>query len=77
MTFLVAFSQFLLAAAVANASPAWLWRRGTLPNAQIASLPEAVPSGTLGDLYEAYQPYLNVYNGCVPSPAVDANGNTK
>lgn len=37
---------------------------------------EAVPSGTVGAVYEAYQPFLKVVNGCVPFPAVDSAGNT-
>jgi len=76
MSFLAIISQLLLATTVVHALPSALVRRGTLPNPQIVGLPEAVPGGTLGDIYEAYQPYLDVYNGCVPSPAVDANGNT-
>lgn len=65
----------LLLAVVANANP--LQRRGTVPNDQIVGLTEAVPAGTVGDVYEAYQPFLDVVNGCVPFPAVDINGNTK
>ena len=65
----------LLAAVVVRSSP--IQPRAVIPNSQIVGLPEAVPAGIVGDLYEAYQPFLDVYNGCVPSPAVDANGNTK
>ena len=70
--------QLLLATTAVNASPlSFLWRRAVLPNNQIVGLPETVPDGIVGQLYEAYQPFLDVYNGCVPSPAVDAAGNTK
>ncbi|RHZ58365.1 hypothetical protein CDV55_106119 [Aspergillus turcosus] len=52
-----------------------------LPRASIASdavvgFPQTVPSGSTGEVYLAYQPYLKVVNGCVPFPAVDADGNT-
>ncbi|CAG8961310.1 hypothetical protein HYFRA_00013771 [Hymenoscyphus fraxineus] len=78
MPSLMKISQFLLvAASVVNANPlSFLFRRGTVPNNQIVGLPESVPSGTLGQVYEAYQPFLDVINGCVPFPAVDASGNT-
>jgi hypothetical protein len=75
MTFLISLVQVLLLSAAVNAK--LLQRRGTIPNDQIVGLPEAVPAGTVGSVYEAYQPFLDVYNGCVPFPAVDANGNTK
>jgi len=65
----------LLAAATVNASP--LERRGTIGSDDIIGFPEAVPSGATGTVYEAYQPYLYVVNGCVPFPAVDAAGDTK
>ena len=71
--------RLCLAASAVDAFPRipFLQRRAVLPNAQVIGLPEAVPAGVLGEVYEAYQPYLAVYNGCVPSPAVDVNGNTK
>jgi hypothetical protein len=49
----------------------------TLGVDDIVGFAQTVPSGTEGDLYLAYQPYLYVYNGCVPFPAVDAQGDTK
>ncbi|KAH8591767.1 putative necrosis and ethylene inducing peptide 2 [Bisporella sp. PMI_857] len=78
MAVIAAFLQLLLASSAVNAFPllSFLHRRAVLPNPNIISLPESVPAGVVGDVYEAYQPYLEVYNGCVPSPAVDANGNT-
>lgn len=78
MALLLTFVQLLVAAVAVNASPlSWLLRRGTLPNSQVVGLTEAVPAGITGDVYEAYQPFLEVVNGCVPFPAVDINGNTK
>ena len=60
-----------------SASPVDLVRRGTVGSDDIVGLPQTVPSGTVGDVYLAYQPKLKVVNGCVPFPAVDAAGNTK
>lgn len=57
------------------ASP--IWKRATIDHDAVVGFPETVPSGTLGSLYLKYKPYLDVVNGCVPFPAVDASGNTK
>ena len=65
----------LMVTVVVNATP--LQRRGTIASDEIVGFPETVPSGTIGVIYEAYQPYLYVVNGCVPFPAVDAEGDTK
>lgn len=51
--------------------------RGTIGSDDIVGFSQAVPPGNFGDVYLAYQPHLYVVNGCVPFPAVDANGNTK
>ncbi|KAI1838123.1 hypothetical protein DTO006G1_4110 [Penicillium roqueforti] len=59
-----------------TASPVELTRRGTVASDAIVGFPQTVPAGTVGDLYLAYQPKLYVVNGCVPFPAVDAEGNT-
>lgn len=75
MAFLTKFSNLLLVASIVTATP--IFKRGTVANDKIVGLPESVPAGILGDVYEAYQPFLDVYNGCVPFPAVDVNGNTK
>ncbi|KAJ5301654.1 hypothetical protein PENANT_c002G11523 [Penicillium antarcticum] len=66
----------LAALSVARASPHALSRRGTVGSDEIAGLPQTVPSGTVGNVYLAYQPDLKVVNGCVPFPGVDAEGNT-
>lgn len=52
-------------------------RRATIASDEIVVFDQTVPSGTVGDVYLAYQPYLYVVNGCVPFPAVDAEGDTK
>ncbi|GAM38938.1 NPP1 domain protein [Talaromyces pinophilus] len=73
-------SAALLAASGATASPITetspLERRGTIGNDEIVGFAQAVPSGITGEVYLAYQPYLKVVNGCVPFPAVDAEGDT-
>ncbi|MGI4852261.1 MAG: NPP1 family protein [Janthinobacterium lividum] len=51
-----------------------LMPRTTLAYDDIVGFSQTVPSGTEGDLYTAYQPYLYVVNGCVPFPAVNAEG---
>ncbi|KAF9884241.1 hypothetical protein FE257_001973 [Aspergillus nanangensis] len=50
--------------------------RAVIDHDKVVGFPETVPSGTSGDVYLAYQPLLHVVNGCVPFPAVDADGNT-
>lgn len=75
----------LLAAATVKALPTAetspanpLVRRTTvLPYNEIVGFPQTVPDDTEGELYTAYQPYLYVYNGCVPFPAVDAEGDVR
>lgn len=60
-----------------TATPHNLSRRGTVASDQLVGFAQTIPSGATGDLYLAYQPDLYVVNGCVPFPAVDADGNTK
>ncbi len=67
----------ILVAVAVTATPTLLERRGTIASNEIIGFTETVPSGTVGTVYEAYQPYLYVVNGCVPFPAVDAEGDTK
>ncbi|KAN0104879.1 npp1 domain containing protein [Hyaloscypha variabilis] len=64
----------LLATVSVDATP--IERRGTIASDEIVGFAQTVPSGTVGDVYLAYKPYLYVYNGCVPFPAVDAAGDT-
>ncbi|KAJ5378215.1 npp1 domain-containing protein [Penicillium cataractarum] len=67
----------LAVSALAAAAPSpKLDRRGTIASDEIVGFAQTVPSGTTGDVYLAYQPDLYVVNGCVPFPAVDADGNT-
>lgn len=68
---------FSILASLAAGAATTLYRRGTIASDEIVGFPETVPTGTTGDVYLAYQPYLYVVNGCVPFPGVDADGNTK
>ena len=51
--------------------------RAVLPHDEIVGFPETVPDTRVGQLYLKYKPHLYVANGCVPFPAVDAEGNTR
>ncbi|ROV98158.1 hypothetical protein VPNG_08591 [Cytospora leucostoma] len=62
------------AAAITTATP--IERRGAIAHDKVVGFSQTVPSGTTGDVYLAYQPYLYVINGCVPFPAVDEAGDT-
>ena len=59
---------FLAALDLAHAS--------SIDHDKVRPLPQTIPDGAQGELYLAYQPRLHVVNGCVPYPAVDADGNT-
>ncbi|KAJ5281995.1 npp1 domain-containing protein [Penicillium angulare] len=69
--YLAAFSSF-----AARGVAKELSRRDIVASDEIVGFDQIVPSGTVGDVYLAYQPYLYVVNGCVPFPAVDEDGNT-
>ncbi|CAK5271961.1 unnamed protein product [Mycena citricolor] len=64
----------LLSIAAVHAAP--LESRAVIAHDAVVGFPQTVPSGTTGQVYLAYQPHLFVNNGCVPFPAVDAQGNT-
>ncbi|KAJ5885532.1 hypothetical protein N7495_010042, partial [Penicillium taxi] len=69
-------SGLALSALVGTSAANTLSGRGTVGSDDIVGFDETVPSGTTGDVYLAYQPHLKVVNGCVPFPAVDAEGDT-
>lgn len=52
-------------------------RRAVIAHDAVVGFAETVPDTTAGTLYLKYKPYLKVFNGCVPFPAVDAEGNTR
>lgn len=68
--------QLLLAATCVFAAPVTLERRAVISHDAVVGFAEAVPSGIAGTLYLKYKPYLEVVNGCVPFPAVNAAGDT-
>jgi hypothetical protein len=65
-----------LLVASAAALPTALTRRAVIAHDAVVGFAQAVPSGTTGTLMLKYKPWLKVFNGCVPFPAVDAAGNT-
>lgn len=67
-------SGLVVCTSAVSGSP--LERRNVINHDAVVGFAETVPSGTAGSLYLKYKPFLKVFNGCVPFPAVDANGNT-
>ncbi|KAF1837137.1 NPP1-domain-containing protein [Decorospora gaudefroyi] len=68
--------QLLAAATCVLASPINLNSRAVIPHDAVVGFTQAVPSGIEGTLMLKYKPYLDVFNGCVPFPAVNAAGDT-
>jgi hypothetical protein len=66
----------VLTATSVTALPFGLGRRAVIAHDAVVGFPQTVPSGIVGTLMLKYKPFLEVYNGCVPFPAVDAAGNT-
>ncbi|KAI3390866.1 hypothetical protein diail_8476 [Diaporthe ilicicola] len=65
-----------LVVSTALCKPTPLKSRAVIDYDAVVGFAEAVPDNSEGDLMLAYKPYLKVFNGCVPYPAVDADGNT-
>ncbi|KAJ3505306.1 hypothetical protein NM208_g16209 [Fusarium decemcellulare] len=77
ITTMVHFTQLLLSLAIPlAASGSAIERRAVIAHDAVVGFAETVPSTTAGSLYLKYKPFLKVFNGCVPFPAVDASGNT-
>ncbi|EMD88421.1 hypothetical protein COCC4DRAFT_65170 [Bipolaris maydis ATCC 48331] len=68
--------QLLAAASVVLSSPVSLESRAVIAHDAVVPFPETVPSGLVGQLMLKYKPFLKVFNGCVPFPAVNAAGDT-
>lgn len=69
-------SGLAVLAAYVSAAPLTLSPRAVIGHDAVTGFPQTVPSGIVGNLYLKYKPYLEVYNGCVPFAAVQANGDT-
>jgi hypothetical protein len=69
--------QLLAAASIVLASPISLESRAVIPHTSVVGFPQTVPSGVEGTLMLKYKPFLNIFNGCVPFPAVNAAGDTR
>lgn len=68
--------QILAISPFISAAPLALERRAVINHDAVVGFPQTVPSGVAGTLYLKYKPYLKVFNGCVPFPAVNSNGDT-
>ncbi|KAB8075111.1 necrosis inducing protein [Aspergillus leporis] len=69
--------SFLLAtAALGGLAQGAVIPRASIDHDAVVGFAQTIPSGTTGEVYLAYRPHLKVVNGCVPFPAVDAEGNT-
>lgn len=70
----------LLAAALLAAAPGAtafpFWRRAVIAHDAVTGFAQTVPGDVEGAAMLKFKPWLNVRNGCVPFPAVDAQGNT-
>ncbi|MDI3412041.1 NPP1 family protein [Bacillus sonorensis] len=49
---------------------------GVIDHDKVVGFKEVAPSTVSQKAAKRFQPYLKVYSGCVPFPAVDAQGNT-
>jgi hypothetical protein len=58
------------------AAPLGVTRRAVINHDAVVGFPQTVPSGIVGTLMLKYKPFLEVYNGCVPFPAVNSAGDT-
>lgn len=73
----LAAAHLVAAAPAPAAAPSSVQARDVIDHDAVVGFDEAVPSTTEGTLMLKYKPYLKVFNGCVPFPAVDADGNTR
>ena len=52
-------------------------RRGVIPHDAVQPFPENVGTSDSGKIYLKYKPFLKVVDGCVPFPAVQADGSVR
>ncbi|KAM0323019.1 hypothetical protein ACHAQA_009118 [Verticillium albo-atrum] len=72
---LISIVTWLAAASSTLAAPL-LEARAVIAHDAVVGFSQTVPSGVAGQLYLKHKPYLKVFNGCVPFPAVNAAGDT-
>ncbi|KAF3359510.1 hypothetical protein VdG1_02065 [Verticillium dahliae VDG1] len=72
---LISIVTWLAAASSTLAAPL-LESRAVINHDAVVGFPQTVPSGVSGQLMLKFKPYLKVFNGCVPFPAVNAGGDT-
>ena len=68
--------SFLLLALCSTINGAIIHRRGVINHDAVVGFPQTVPNTTEGVSFLKFKPWLDVPHGCVPFPAVDAQGNT-
>lgn len=64
-------------AVIAAPTAAAVQARDVIDHDAVVGFDETAPDTTEGSLMLAFKPLLKVVNGCVPFPAVDAEGNTR
>lgn len=67
----------LALATAAVAAPRTVRPRADIDHDAVVGFDQTVPDTTIGELMLKWQPDLYVVDGCVPFPAVDAEGNTR
>lgn len=76
MVCLTSFVLALATAAAALPTSTSVSKRAVIAHDAVVGFPQTVPAGITGTLILKYKPWLKVFNGCVPFPAVDSAGNT-
>lgn len=66
----------VFATLIFSVNGAAIQRRGVINHDAVVGFPQTVPNTTEGVNYLKFKPWLDVPHGCVPFPAVDAQGNT-
>lgn len=74
---LLAFVMSAALAAPSRTHSAPVAKRSDISSSEVVGFDTTVADDTEGDLMLKWQPYLYVVDGCVPFPAVDAEGDTR
>lgn len=69
------FSLWIFSAAIAVVIAGPIIPRETIAHDAVVGFPQTVPDNDMGKIYLAFQPTLQIANGCASFPAVDAEGN--